>query len=118
MQKSNLNNAGEFLQPDDVTFSVLMRGYGEMNPPSWVLISGLLKMMDKKFSMKPSLGNLPLQHARRFWPSKVHRQLKAYTIKDEHKHKSGHARLAIFCIQATLVLALLCYFAAAASASQ
>lgn len=49
-------NAGEFLQPDDVTFSVLMRGYGEMNPPSWVLISGLLKMMDKKFSMKPSLG--------------------------------------------------------------
>lgn len=47
---------GEFLQPDDVTFSVLMRGYGEMNPPSWVLISGLLKMMDKKFSMKPSLA--------------------------------------------------------------
>lgn len=33
-----------------------MRGYGEMNPPSWVLISGLLKMMDQKFSMKPSLG--------------------------------------------------------------
>lgn len=48
--------AGEFLEPDDVTFSVLMRGYGEMNPPSWVLISGLLKMMDQKFAMKPSLG--------------------------------------------------------------
>ena len=48
--------AGEFLQPDDVTFSVLMRGYGETNPPSWVLISGLLNMMDKKFGMKPSLG--------------------------------------------------------------
>ncbi|KAL3141350.1 hypothetical protein ABBQ32_004933 [Trebouxia sp. C0010 RCD-2024] len=47
---------GEFLEPDDVTFSVLMRGYGEMNPPSWVLISGLLKMMDQKFSMKPSLA--------------------------------------------------------------
>lgn len=27
-----------------------------MNPPSWVLISGLLKMMDQKFAMKPSLG--------------------------------------------------------------
>ena len=50
--------SGEFLQPDDVTFSVLMRGYGEMKPPSWVLISGLLKMMDKKFSMKPSLGDI------------------------------------------------------------
>lgn len=47
---------GEFLQPDDVTFSVLMRGYGETNPPSWVLISGLLNMMDKKFGMKPSLA--------------------------------------------------------------
>ena len=34
-----------------------MRGYGETNPPSWVLISGLLNMMDKKFAMKPSLGN-------------------------------------------------------------
>ena len=72
--KDHLNNAGEFLQPDDVTFSVLMRGYGEMNPPSWVLISGLLKMMDKKFSMKPSLGNLPLQCAKRFQPLKLHRQ--------------------------------------------
>ena len=49
--------AGEFLQPDDVTFSVLMRGYGELNPPSWASISGLLKMMDKKFAMKPSLGD-------------------------------------------------------------
>ena len=36
-----------------------MRGYGEMNPPSWVLISGLLKMMDQKFAMKPSLGEAP-----------------------------------------------------------
>ena len=59
-------NAGEFLQPDDVTFSVLMRGYGEMNPPSWVLISGLLKMMDKKFSMKPSLGTVLLLSPARF----------------------------------------------------
>ena len=50
------NDAGELLQPDDVTFSVLMRGYGEMKPPSWVLISGLLKMMEKQFQMKPSLG--------------------------------------------------------------
>ena len=73
-QRVHLNNAGEFLQPDDVTFSVLMRGYGEMNPPSWVLISGLLKMMDKKFSMKPSLGNLPLQRARRFQALKLHTQ--------------------------------------------
>ena len=27
-----------------------------MKPPSWVLISGLLKMMEKQFAMKPSLG--------------------------------------------------------------
>lgn len=56
-----LLRVGEFLEPDDVTFSVLMRGYGEMNPPSWVLISGLLKMMDQKFAMKPSLGQAPPQ---------------------------------------------------------
>ncbi len=62
-----------------------MRGYGEMNPPSWVLISGLLKMMDKKFSMKPSLGKLPLQSQMRFQPLKLHRQRKAYNVKDEHK---------------------------------
>ena len=49
-------DAGEFLQPDDITFSVLMRGYGEMSPPSWPLISGLLRMMDKKYAMKPSIG--------------------------------------------------------------
>ena len=53
---TQIPDAGELLQPDDVTFSVLMRGYGEMKPPSWVLISGLLKMMEKQFQMKPSLG--------------------------------------------------------------
>lgn len=37
-----------------------------MNPPSWVLISGLLKMMDKKFSMKPSLGTILLLSPARF----------------------------------------------------
>ncbi len=57
-----------------------------MNPPSWVLISGLLKMMDKKFSMKPSLGDLPLQHARCFQPLKLHRQCEAYRIKEKHMH--------------------------------
>ena len=40
-----------------MTFSVLLRGYGDMSPPNWVLISGLLKMMDKRFGMKPSLGD-------------------------------------------------------------
>ena len=83
-----------------------MRGYGEMNPPSWVLISGLLKMMDKKFSMKPSLGSLPLQRARRFQPLKLHGQRKAYRIKGEDMHESGHANPAVVCIRVTLVLAL------------
>ncbi|KAK9811318.1 hypothetical protein WJX72_001693 [[Myrmecia] bisecta] len=44
---------GEFLQPDDVTFAVLARGYGECIPPRWVAISGLLNLMDSKYHIKP-----------------------------------------------------------------
>lgn len=42
------------LAPDDVTFAVLVRGYGEADPPQWAAISGLLGMMDTRFQLKPS----------------------------------------------------------------
>ena len=44
------------LKPDDVTFAVLVRGYGEVVPPQWTAISGLLGMMDTRFQLKPSTG--------------------------------------------------------------
>ena len=48
--------AGDLLRPDDVTFAVLVRGYGEAVPPQWTAISGLLGMMDSRFQLKPSTG--------------------------------------------------------------
>ena len=39
-----------------MTFSVLVRGYGESEPPQWLAISGLLSLMSQKFDVKPSTG--------------------------------------------------------------
>ena len=49
-------HAGSLLEPDDVTFSVLVRGYGESEPPQWLAISGLLSQMSRKYEVKPSTG--------------------------------------------------------------
>ena len=48
---------GRLLEPDDVTFSVLIRGYGEAEPPQWLAISGLLSMMSRKYEVQPSTGD-------------------------------------------------------------
>lgn len=45
---------GEFLKPDDVAFAVLVRGYGDMDPPRWSSISGLLNLMDRQFGLAPT----------------------------------------------------------------
>ncbi len=50
-------HVGSLLEPDDVTFSVLIRGYGEAEPPQWLAISGLLSMMSRKYEVQPSTGN-------------------------------------------------------------
>eukprot|EP00884_Botryococcus_braunii_P000298 jgi/Botrbrau1/10269/Bobra.0140s0022.1 len=42
-------------EPDEVTFRVLVRGYGDCEPPRWLAISTLLQQMDKKYSIKPSI---------------------------------------------------------------
>ena len=51
-----LLHADSLLEPDDVTFSVLVRGYGETEPPQWLAISGLLSMMSRKYEVQPSTG--------------------------------------------------------------
>ena len=53
-----LLHVGSLLEPDDVTFSVLIRGYGEAEPPQWLAISGLLSMMSRKYEVQPSTGSL------------------------------------------------------------
>ena len=42
-----------------MTFSVLVRGYGETEPPQWLAISGLLSMMSRKYEVQPSTGDVP-----------------------------------------------------------
>jgi pentatricopeptide repeat protein len=44
---------GDFLQPDDITFSTLVRGYGEAEPPQWSGISTVLATMQQRFGMRP-----------------------------------------------------------------
>eukprot|EP00197_Chlamydomonas_leiostraca_P010531 CAMPEP_0202866914 /NCGR_PEP_ID=MMETSP1391-20130828/8427_1 /ASSEMBLY_ACC=CAM_ASM_000867 /TAXON_ID=1034604 /ORGANISM="Chlamydomonas leiostraca, Strain SAG 11-49" /LENGTH=195 /DNA_ID=CAMNT_0049546903 /DNA_START=128 /DNA_END=716 /DNA_ORIENTATION=- len=45
---------GDFLTPDEVTFSVLLRGYGGLNPPDWVRIDSTLTTMRTKFNITPT----------------------------------------------------------------
>ena len=39
-----------------MTFSVMMRGYGDSDPPQWTAISALLGVMQSRYQMKPSTG--------------------------------------------------------------
>lgn len=57
----HLRRAGDLLTPDDVTFSVLVRGYGECEPVQWTAISGLLSLMERKYSQPPSISAHPLR---------------------------------------------------------
>lgn len=45
---------GNFLQPDDITFSILLKGFGSCAPPRWVAISSLLSTMEQKYKLQPS----------------------------------------------------------------
>lgn len=45
---------GDFLQPDEVTFTVLLRGYGALDPPDWVKIDTTLTTMRMKYSIQPT----------------------------------------------------------------
>lgn len=45
---------GGFLQPDEVTFAVLLRGYGGKNPPQWEAIDAVLTRMKNGYGMQPT----------------------------------------------------------------
>lgn len=44
---------GDFLQPDEVSYAVLLRGYGSKDPPDWVKIDACLGAMKTK-DIEPS----------------------------------------------------------------
>jgi hypothetical protein len=44
----------DFLQPDEITFAVLLRGYGSQNPPAWQSIDGVLTTMKTAYGIEPT----------------------------------------------------------------
>lgn len=47
-------NDDPLLQPDEVTFAVLLRGYGAANPPAWPKIDATLGRMRRSFGIAPT----------------------------------------------------------------
>jgi pentatricopeptide repeat protein len=45
----------ELLTPDEVTFSVMLRGYGQQAPPRWTAISATLSSMEEAYAVRPTL---------------------------------------------------------------
>eukprot|EP01023_Acetabularia_acetabulum_P053980 TRINITY_DN6060_c2_g1_i1.p1 TRINITY_DN6060_c2_g1~~TRINITY_DN6060_c2_g1_i1.p1 ORF type:complete len:229 (+),score=29.10 TRINITY_DN6060_c2_g1_i1:133-819(+) len=46
---------GEFVSPDPVTFSVLIQGYGQIDPPDWSAIASTLRNMESQFDLVPDV---------------------------------------------------------------
>jgi hypothetical protein len=46
--------AEDFLQPDEITFAVLLRGYGSQNPPAWQSIDSVLTSMKNTYGIEPT----------------------------------------------------------------
>lgn len=52
-----LITAGEFLTPDEISFTVLLRGYGALTPPDWPRIDATLTTMRMKYGIEPTTGS-------------------------------------------------------------
>lgn len=48
------DEGGPLLQPDEVTFAVLLRGYGAASPPQWPKIDATLGRMRRAFGIAPT----------------------------------------------------------------
>lgn len=49
--------AGSFVEPDDVVFAVLIRGYGlASNPPDWTAVARLLSRMQTEFDVQMTIN--------------------------------------------------------------
>ena len=46
---------GELLVPDEVAFSVMIRGYGEEYPPQWTSIASILSTMEQTYGIEPTV---------------------------------------------------------------
>lgn len=46
---------GELLVPDEVAFTVMIRGYGDELPPRWTSIASVLSMMEHTYGIEPTV---------------------------------------------------------------
>jgi pentatricopeptide repeat protein len=51
-----LHCTGDFLVPDEVTFAVLLRGYGSRSPPDWQSVDAVLTRMKANYGLEPTAG--------------------------------------------------------------
>lgn len=51
---ARVSPAADFLQPDEVTFAVLLRGYGSQSPPAWQSIDTVLTTMKNTYGIEPT----------------------------------------------------------------
>eukprot|EP01025_Chloroclados_australasicus_P046649 TRINITY_DN5147_c0_g1_i1.p2 TRINITY_DN5147_c0_g1~~TRINITY_DN5147_c0_g1_i1.p2 ORF type:complete len:230 (-),score=15.03 TRINITY_DN5147_c0_g1_i1:395-1084(-) len=46
---------GEYVAPDPITFSVLIQGYGSIDPPDWEAIASTLRTMETDYELMPDV---------------------------------------------------------------
>ena len=56
-----LYDAGNGLEPDEITFAILLRGYGNQKPPAWSQITRMLSLMVAEYGCQPDIGGFLLQ---------------------------------------------------------
>lgn len=42
------------MEPDDITYCVMIRGFGDRSPPEWAAIKGALIGMEEDFGLRPT----------------------------------------------------------------
>ena len=46
------------MQPDEITFAVMLRGYGNQNPADWQKIDAVLTQMKMTYGLEPTASKL------------------------------------------------------------
>jgi len=47
-------NGGGMLRPDEMVFSIMVRGHGQQDPPRWLAISALVQSMERDYGIVPT----------------------------------------------------------------
>lgn len=50
----------DFLQPDEITFAVMLRGFGNQTPADWQKVDSVLTQMRMTYGVEPTASKLPV----------------------------------------------------------